>query len=393
MKKDIKLSEPFFFGREKINIGKCFSDKWISASGKFNFIFENKIKKLINAKYAISCINCTSALQLSVRILNPNPGDEIIVPSITFISTVNAVIYNNCSPIFLDCKSDYLIDEENVINFLKNETFIKKGYCYNKKTKKRIISIIVVHTFGNLVNLNKKFLDECKKRNVKIIEDAAESLGSYYLTNKEKKFPGTIGDIGCLSFNGNKIVTSGGGGMIITNRNTYAQRANYLSNQAKDNPNYFIHNDVGYNFRMSNLHAAVGVSQLKNLKKIIIKKKRINSLYSKYLNKVKDLNILKAPNYCKSNYWLTILVIKKGKKTNFIKDKLIKYLKKKDIEVRSIWFPNHLQKPFVEYQKIKIINAEKIFNQGLCLPSSYNLTEKQQAYIIKNIVNFFKKND
>ena len=167
--------------------------------------------------------------------------------------------------------------------------------------------------------MNKKFLDECKKRNVKIIEDAAESLGSYYLTNKEKKFPGTIGDIGCLSFNGNKIVTSGGGGMIITNRNTYAQRANYLSNQAKDNPNYFIHNDVGYNFRMSNLHAAVGVSQLKNLKKIIIKKKRINSLYSKYLNKVKDLNILKAPNYCKSNYWLTILVIKKGKKQILLK--------------------------------------------------------------------------
>ncbi len=391
MKKDIKLSEPFFFGREKINIGKCFSDKWISASGKFNLIFENKIKKLINAKHAISCINCTSALQLSVRILNPNPGDEIIVPSITFISTVNAVIYNNCSPIFLDCKSDYLIDEENVINFLKNGTFTKKGYCYNKKTKKRIISIIVVHTFGNLVNLNKKFLNECKKRNIKIIEDAAESLGSYYLINKKKKFPGTIGDIGCLSFNGNKIVTSGGGGMIITNRNTYAQKANYLSNQAKDNPDYFVHNEVGYNFRMSNLHAAVGVSQLRNLKKIIIKKKQINSLYSKYLNKIKDLNILKAPDYCKSNYWLTILVIKKGKKTNFIKDKLIKYLKKKDIEVRSIWFPNHLQKPFIKYQKIKINNAERIFNQGLCLPSSYNLTKKQQAYIIKNIVCFFKK--
>jgi len=273
MKNKIKLSEPYFFGDEKINIKNCFSDKWISASGKFNFIFEKRIKKLINSRYAISCINCTSALQLSVRILNPSPGDEIIVPSITFISTVNSVIYNNCSPVFLDCNPDYLIDIDNVISFLKTNTFLKKGFCYNKKSKKKIISIIVVHTFGNLVNLNKSFLRECKKRNIKIIEDAAESLGSYYLINKRIRHPGVIGDIGCLSFNGNKIITSGGGGMIVTNNKAYAQKAFYLSNQAKDNSDYFVHNEVGFNFRMSNLHAAVGVKQLENLRKISLKKK------------------------------------------------------------------------------------------------------------------------
>ena len=392
MKKIIKLSEPNIFGNEIKSVKKCFSDKWISAGGNYNLKFENSIKKITKSRYAISCINCSAALQLSVRIINPNYGDEILVPSITFISTINAIINNNCNPVFIDCGEDYLIDVKQLTHFLKKQTIMKKGFCLNKKTRKRIIAVIVVHTFGNVVDLNKNFLELCKKKNIKIIEDAAESLGSYYKINNSLKHSGVIGDIGCLSFNGNKIITSGGGGMIITNKKHYAEKAKYLSNQAKNDSTYFIHDDVGYNYRMSNLHAAVGISQFKKLGKVIIKKKKINSLYSKHLNKLKGLKILKSPKNSKSNYWLSILKIDKGSKTFSVKKNLIKFLEKKGIETRSVWYPNHLQKPFKRYQNTNLNNSMKVFNEGLCLPSSFNLSKKEQSFVIKIIINFFKKN-
>jgi len=391
MKKIIKLSEPNIFGNEIKSVKNCFSTKWISASGKYNVKFENAIRKLIKCKYAISCINCSAALQLSVRIINPNIGDEIIVPSITFISTVNAVVNNNCSPVFVDCGEDYLIDIKKLTRFLRQETLMKKGFCFNKKNGKKIIAVLVVHTFGNVVDLNKNFLELCRKKNIKIIEDAAESLGSYYKNNNKLKHSGIIGDLGCLSFNGNKIITSGGGGMIITNKKTLAKKAKYLSNQAKNDSTYFIHDDIGFNFRMSNLHAAVGISQFQKLRKILVKKKKINIFYSRYLDKLKGLKVLEAPNNCKSNYWLSILKINKGKKTFSVKNQLIKFLKNKGIETRSVWYPNHLQKPFKKYQKINLQKSLKVFNEGLCLPSSYNLSKQQQFFVIKNIINFFEK--
>ena len=210
----INLSVPYFFGGEIKNLKKSIKKKWISSSGSASLDFEKKIKKYINANYALGLVNCTSALQLSIKLLNPKDNDEIIVPSITFIASANAIVYNNCKPI-LDCDENLLLDTEKTLNFLNTQTFQYKGYCYNKKTKRKILAVIAVHTFGNLVRLNKKFLKIFKKKNIKIIEDAAESLGSFYKINGKKKHAATVGDINCLSFNANKIITTGGGGMII----------------------------------------------------------------------------------------------------------------------------------------------------------------------------------
>jgi perosamine synthetase len=382
MQKKIKipLSEPFFFGNEKKELIKCLEKKWISASGFQVKIFENKIKKLIKAKHVLGIINGTASLQLAIKILKPKENDEILVPSITFIATVNSILYNNCKPVFIDCDRSLLIDIKKVKNFIEQETYYRNGNSYNKKTKKRVLSIIVVHVFGNLVNLNKEFVKFCNSRNINIIEDAAESLGSKYLNSKKQ--PSTVGDIGCLSFNGNKILTSGGGGMLVFKKKDHYNYGKYLSNQSKNDTINFIHNEVGYNFRLSNLHAAIGNAQLKYFKKILQKKRSIHNFYSNEIDRMKGIKILKESKYCKSNYWLNVIEINKNYfKIN--KDKLIKKFLQNKIEVRSLWYPNHLQKHLKKYQKYKVDNSERMFNSCICLPSSYSLTNEQQNKVIE----------
>ena len=192
--------------------------------------------------------------------------DEIIVPSITFIASINVIKYCDANPVFMDVDEFCNIDLIKTSEFILKETFYKNGHTYNKRTNRRISSILIVHTFGNVANINDEFLRLCKKRSITIIEDAAESLGSYYLKNK-KYHAGTIGLLGSISFNGNKIITSAGGGAVLTKNKNLKKKVLYLANQAKDNDLHFIHNEIGYNFRLSNIHAAIGLAQIENLKK------------------------------------------------------------------------------------------------------------------------------
>ena len=258
---------------EKKISNDCIKSGWITTSGKYLSKFEKEIKKITKAKYCYALVNGTSSLQLAIKALDPEYKDEIIAPSITFVASINSIKYNNCNPIFMDVDDNYLIDLNKTFEFLKRNTYKKDGFTFNKKSNKRILGIVVVHAFGNCVNLTKKFLKIFKKYNIKIIEDAAESLGSYHYENKNLRHSGIIGDIGCLSFNGNKIITSGGGGMIITNTRKYYEKIKYLSLQAKDDTTNFIHNEIGFNLRMSNIHAAIGSAQIINIKKAISKEK------------------------------------------------------------------------------------------------------------------------
>ena len=393
MKKKIKkipLSEPAFFGEEIKYIKNCVKSGWITTSGKYLNLFESKVKKITKSKYAVSLANGTSALQLSLSCLKPMYKDEVIVPSITFVATINAVKYNNCSPIFMDSDENFLIDKNKTLEFLKKNTYKKNGFTYNKKTKKRIIAIIIVHTFGNCVNLTKKIVSTFKNYNIKIIEDAAESFGSFFKEKKLISHSGTKGDIGCFSFNGNKIITSGGGGMIVTKNRNYYKKIFYLSTQAKNDPINFIHNEVGYNLRMTNLHAAIGLSQIKHLKKIINKRKKIHKAYLKNINPIPGLKLLRQTKNSFSNFWLNVLKVDESK-FGSSKTKLIKHLLSKGIEVRSVWFPNHLQKPFIKNESYKIKNSHKLFKKSLCLPSSYTLSNKQLMFIIKLLKNYAKK--
>ena len=223
-----------------------------------------------------------------------------------------------------------------------------------------------------------------------IIEDAAESLGSFYKTGKFKgKHTGTIGKVGCLSFNGNKIITTGGGGMILTNFHNIANKAKYLTTQAKDNSIYSIHNDIGYNFRLTNIQAAFGIAQLESISSFLKKKKIIHKRYKSKINNIKGLRLSTVPNFTNSNYWLNILEInKKISKEKF--SKIINYLMKNNIQVRPLWRPNHLQMKYTKFQRYRLNNVNKIYKNRLCLPSSVGLTIKEQDFICSKLKNIFK---
>ncbi len=384
--KIIPLHEPQLNKLEIKNLQTCIKSGWISSSGKFLNEFEQKIKKFTQTK-AITLTNSgTSALHIALKVLGIEKNDEVLVPTITFIATVNAITYNNASPVFLDVEKDLNISVSKTLSFLKNETYKKNGFTYNKTSGKKIRALIIVHVFGNAVDL-KKLLRACKERNIKIIEDAAESLGTRYKKNYlDGKHTGTVGDIGCISFNGNKIISSGGGGAIISNSAALVKKAKYLSSQAKDNKAFFIHNEIGYNYTLSNIHAAIGCAQFNKLKSHILKKKKIHIIYEKLFKKFIAQTTLIKPNFfCNSNYWLNVINIKNLNKNK--QKKIISNLQKKKIIVRPIWLPNHKQKQFKKYQKYQITNADLFVNTHLCLPSSPDLKQTDQEKIVKLIVN------
>jgi perosamine synthetase len=383
----ISLNTPNFIGNELKYLKDCIESGWVSTSGKYIKKFENKIAQFTKSKYAIALINATSAIDISLKLLGVKPNDEIIIPTLTFISPVNAILYNKASPIFMDCDDFCNIDVKKTIKFIKEETLFKKGNCYNKKTKKRISTLIIVHVWGNAVLLD-DLVSVCKQNNIKILEDASESLGTIYKKGKFKgKHTGTIGDIGCISFNANKIITSGGGGMILTKQKKIAEKTLYITTQSKDDPIKYIHDSIGYNLRLTNVHAAIGLAQLEKINKVINKKKIINNFYKKRIGMIDNFEILESPKYADNNYWFNILKIKSFKNKENI-DSIVSKLNQLKIQVRPIWHLNHKQKFLKKFQTYNIKKALNIQKTCLCLPSSSHLSIiqlKQIEKILKTI--------
>ena len=380
----IPLSVPSLNGNELKYVKECIDTEWVSSAGKYVDLFEQKIAEYTGSKYAVACVNGTSALQVSLRLVGVEAGDDVIVPTLTFIAPVNAVAYNGASPIFMDSDEYYNIDAEKTIQFIKEETVFKNGFSYNKTNQVKISAIIPVHVWGNADWLD-ELMPLCQERNIAVVEDASESLGTIYNDGENSgKHTGTVGKIGCLSFNGNKIITTGGGGMILTDDPNYAERAKYLTTQAKDDPVRYIHNKVGYNFRLTNIQAALGVAQLEQLPDIFDRKQQIHKSYIKGIEKLDGLSLDKGPKYARNNHWLNLLQIDSGivRETT---EQLMNRLQENNIQTRPVWFLNHLQKPYREYQSYKIEKAEELSNKSLCLPSSYNLKNESIDFIINTI--------
>ena len=378
----IPLSVPNLKGNELRYLKECVKTEYVSSVGKYVSLFEKKICKFTNSKYAVACASGTAALQLALRVVGVKENDEVIIPTMSFIATANAAIYLKAKPIFMDCDNYYNLDVKKLILFLKNNTFFKNRFTFNKKTKRKITAIMPVHVSGNAADLF-SLVRLCKKKKIKIVEDAAEAVGTFYSRNNFKqKHAGTIGDVGCLSFNGNKIITSGGGGMILTNDMKLARKAKYLSTQATDDSVRYIHNDIGYNYRLTNIQAAVGLAQLEKINLFLKKKKKIYEFYKKKIKLIKGLAIPERPSYAKNNNWMMSIIIDK-KKYGMNKDKLINLLKKKYIQSRSMWLPIHLQKKYSNFEKYKISNAIKLFKNSINIPCSTNLTSEQASQVIK----------
>lgn len=388
----IPLSVPSFRGNEWNYVKECIDTSWVSSAGKFVDEFELKISEYTKSKYAVACVNGTAALHISLLIAGVLPDDEVIIPTITFIAPVNAIRYCNAYPVFMDADKFYNIDMNKTIDFILNETEMKTitvegksiAYSFNKKTKRRVTAIIPVHIFGNAVWLDDLY-NVCKERNIKIIEDATEALGTKYIEGKFKgKHAGTIGEFGCLSFNGNKIITTGGGGMIITDNQEYAAKAKYLTTQAKDDEARFIHNSIGYNYRLTNILAALGLAQLEQLPDYIKIKTDNYILYKEHINKINGLRLADLPEYASNNCWMYALQINKE---NYGKDReqLMTFLDKNNIQTRPVWFLNHLQKEFKNNQTYHIEYAEILINNTLNIPCSVSLSKVDIERVIEKL--------
>jgi perosamine synthetase len=386
MSKRIPLSVPYLNGNEWKLLKECIQSTWVSSSGKFIHQFEDSIAKFTKGKYAIAVSSGTAALHLALKAVGVANNDEVIVPTVTFIAPINTVHYVNAHPVFMDCDEFYNIDSAKTIEFIETKTVFKNGFTFNKKSGRRISAIIPVHIFGNAVFLN-DLMVLCKKRNIKIVEDATESLGTFYTQGKlNKKHAGTVGDIGCFSFNGNKMITAGGGGMVVTNHRSYAEKIRYLSTQAKDDELYYIHDEVGFNYRLSNLQAALGVSQMSDLPKILKSKQRIFDLYIEQVKDIQGLQIGQQPDYADNNSWLVALQIDK-KRYGHSRDALIQLFRKENIEARPLWHLNHLQKPYKHCETFNIVLANRLLTDTVNLPSSSQITMKE----IQKIAGLLKK--
>lgn len=378
----IPLSVPNLKGNEEKYVIDAIKSEWISTSGGFVKKFENNIKKYLNVNNAIAVQSGTASIHLALRLSGVTARSEVIVPTLTFIAAVNPVKYLGAEPIFMDCDNSLNMDCEKLEEFLKKECKLTRSGLKNKNTNKYIKALVVVHVFGNMANVEqiKELTDKYK---IKLIEDATEALGSYYTDGRYKgKFAGTIGDFGAYSFNGNKIITTGGGGVLIGKSSEDIKKAKYLSTQAKDDELYYVHDDIGYNYRMTNLQAALGVAQLERLEEFIEIKIKNYELYKSKINNIDGYTLLKFNDKARNNHWFYSLYIDNN---SLNRDRLLQYLSKNQIQTRPIWKLIHTQKPYIHNQAYKIEKAIKYYNKILNIPCSTNLKEKSIEYIINTL--------
>jgi aminotransferase in exopolysaccharide biosynthesis len=369
----IPLSTPSLKGNEWKYVKECLETEWVSSAGTYVDTFEKNVADYLGARYAVACVNGTAALHISLLLADVKPHDEVIVPTVTFIAPVNAIHYIGAEPLFMDCDDYCTLDIDKTKEFLETHCEFKKGITVNKKTNRRIAAVIPVHVFGIPVNMD-PLLELARHYNIAVIEDATESLGSLY---KGKK-TGTFGLLGCLSFNGNKIITTGGGGMIITDHEALAKRARYLTTQAKEDGMEYIHNEIGLNYRMVNLLAAIGVAQLEEIDTYVALKRKNYTVYKKSLSDT-PLTLLDEPAYAHSNKWFYALLCRDRKEKTLILD----HLNRKAVQARPLWFLNHLQKPYAHCQAYAIEKASHMYDTLVNIPCSVSLTENEIKEVVK----------
>jgi perosamine synthetase len=360
--KFIPLHEPRFLGNEKKYINECIDSTFVSSVGKFVDRFEDEIIKYTGAKFSIATSNGTSALHISLILANVSKDCEVITQPLTFVATCNAISYCNAKPVFVDVDKDTMgLSPIALKNFLKKNTIVKDNKCINIKTNKVIKVCIPMHTFGHSCKID-KIKEICDDYNIFLIEDAAESVGTFY----KNKHTGTFGKLGTLSFNGNKIITSGGGGCIITDDENLAKKAKHITTTAKLTHKWdFNHDMIGYNYRMPNLNAALLVAQLEKLDNFLIDKRNLASKYENFFKNL-EIDFFKEPKNSKSNYWLNCIILKNKNQ----RDKFLEDTNSNGVMTRPIWILMNKLPMFKESQSGVLKNSEWLYNHVVNIPSS-----------------------
>lgn len=368
----IPLSVPNLKGNALKYVTEAIEAEWVSTGGAMINRFEQETAAYLGVKTATACQSGTAGLHLAMLLAGVGRGDEVIVPTLTFIAAVNPVRYAGAEPVFMDCDDSLCIDMDKLEAFCHKECTFEGGKLVNKHTGKHIKAIVVVHVFGNMADMI-RLIPAAKRYNLTVIEDATEALGTFYTEGIYKgKFAGTIGDIGVYSFNGNKIITTGGGGMLVARDSAITKKAKYLSTQAKDDEVNFTHNEVGYNYRMTNLQAALGIAQFEQLESFIEVKKRNYEFYKKEIDSINGVSILPFKQNIRTNYWFYSLHLDGYSLT---RDELIRRFADNHIQTRPIWGLIHQQKPYQNCFAYKIKKAIDYHNKIVNIPCSTNLTE------------------
>ena len=369
----IPLSEPCLSGREMEYVADCVNTGWISSNGAYVGRFEKALADKVGVDFAIAC-NCgTSALHISLLLSGIRPGDEVIVPTVTFIAPVNAIRYVGALPVFVDCDEYCNIDVAGMRSFLRDECCIKDGATVNRESGRRVAAVIPVHVFGTPADVE-AVSELAEDYHLAIIEDASEALGSKY----KGKNCGALAPLACLSFNGNKIVTSGGGGAILTSDETLARAARYLTTQAKEDGIEYLHGEVGYNYRMNNVLAALGLAQLETLDERLSVKRRNFSRYERALGAER---LIQQPTWSESNRWFYGYLCADSNE----KERIIQSCIAQQIQVRPLWYPNHLQAPYLSMRSYRIERAGFLYDRLLNLPCSVSLTAEQITLVTEVI--------
>lgn len=377
--KFIPLSVPNLKGNELKYVTEAVSTEWVSTGGPYVSEFEKNISEYVGSKGAVACQNGTSGIHTALILAGVTNEDAVIVPTLTFIAAVNPVKYIGAYPIFMDCDDSLCMDPDKLAEYCEKECDFVSGKLLDKRTGRHIKALCVVHVFGNMADMA-AILNVTRKYNIFLIEDATEALGTYYTSGPLKgKFAGTIGDIGVYSFNGNKIITTGGGGMIVSDNDKYLKRAKHITTQAKSDELYYTHDEIGYNYRMTNLQAALGLAQLEQLEDFIAVKERNYKHYQKLLNDFDGLKLLNVREDIRSNRWFYALYC-----DGFAldRDAFIKYLSDNSIQSRPIWGLIHEQKPYDGSFAYNIEKAVDYWKKVVNIPCSTNLTAEEIDIVV-----------
>jgi perosamine synthetase len=385
----IPLSVPNLKGNELKYVTEAIQTEWVSTGGSYIDMFEEKISNYLNTNGAVACQSGTAGIHLALNLLDITSEDEVIVPTLTFIAAVNPVSYVGASPLFMDCDDSLNMDLGKLELFLSTRCEIRDGKTINIDTNKHIKAVIIVHVFGNMANME-ELMRISEKYNLKVVEDATEALGSYCISGQYSNcFAGTIGDIGVFSFNGNKIITSGGGGMLVAKSEKLLKRAKYLSTQAKNNPLFYRHDEIGYNYRMTNLQAAVGLAQLEQLEEFIEIKKKNYFEYAKSIQNIDGMKLLEFNEWTRPNYWFYSIILESvvsGEKL----ENIINELQGQGVQTRPVWGLIHMQKPYQDNGKYFIEKSLDYVNRVINIPCSTNLTFENVNRVVDALLKIRK---
>lgn len=374
MEKRIFLASPHMSeeGYEKEYIKEAFDTNWIAPLGENVNKFEEELANYVGAKCGAALSAGTAAIHMALKALDVKEGDIVFCSSLTFSATANPIIYQNATPVFIDCdRETWNMDPEA----------LKKAFEKYPNPK----AVVIVHLYGTPAKMD-EMMAICNEHNVPLVEDAAESLGATY----KGKQTGTFGKYGIFSFNGNKIITTSGGGMLVSDDEERIQKVRFWATQSRDKARYYQHSEIGYNYRMSNIVAGIGRGQLKVLNDRLAKKKEIYETYKEGFKDITEIEMKPVPVDTKPNYWLSTMLLKEGSKVTPLN--VMEALDKENIESRPIWKPMHMQPVFEKFDFIKVEEkavSEDIFARGVCLPSDTKMTKEEQQEVIRIIKELF----